>query len=127
MSAASVESVGGTPSPASRALFPSSSVFPSAGESGSHRCLANHRTPGNDKRRDAPQENHLHALGRLALCWGIVPHQLEAESDMERLTRRVRERVAELGFANRGERFVMVLGAPGSPGGTTNAIHVEDV
>jgi hypothetical protein len=56
-----------------------------------------------------------------------MPQHLEAESDMERLAGRVRERVAELGFANPGERFVMVFGAPGSPGGTTNAIHVEEV
>jgi pyruvate kinase len=68
-----------------------------------------------------------HTLCRLALCWGIEPHHLKADSDMERLTRQVRKRVADLGFANSGERFVMVLGAPGSPGGTTNAIHVEEV
>jgi pyruvate kinase len=68
-----------------------------------------------------------HTLCRLALCWGIAPHHLEAESDVERLVRRARERVAELGFANPGERFVLVFGAPDSPDGTTNAIHVEKV
>jgi pyruvate kinase len=68
-----------------------------------------------------------HTRCRLALCWGIAPHHLEAESDVERLVRRARERVAELGFANPGERFVLVFGAPGSPDGTTNAIHVEKV
>jgi pyruvate kinase len=67
-----------------------------------------------------------HALGRLALYWGVAPHHLEFESDMERLVRRVRERVRELGFANRGEWFVMVLGSPGTAGGATNAIRVEE-
>jgi pyruvate kinase len=65
-------------------------------------------------------------LYRLALCWGIAPHHLEFESDMERLARRTRERVRQLGFANPGERFVMVFGSPGSPGGTTNSIRVEE-
>jgi pyruvate kinase len=65
-------------------------------------------------------------LCRLALCWGIVPHHLEFERDMERLARRTRECVREFGFANPGERFVMVFGSPGSPGRTTNSIRVEE-
>jgi len=65
-------------------------------------------------------------LCRLALCWGIVPHHLEFESDMERLARRTRECVSQLGFANPGERFVMVFGSPGSPGAATNSIRVEE-
>ncbi len=68
-----------------------------------------------------------HTLSRLALCWGIAPHHLELESDMERLARRTRECVQRLGFASPGERFVMVFGSPGSPGGTTNTIRVEEV
>jgi pyruvate kinase len=67
-----------------------------------------------------------HTLCRLALCWGIVPHHLEFESDMERLARRTHDCVRELGFANPGERFVMVFGSPGSPGGKTNSIRVEE-
>jgi pyruvate kinase len=65
-------------------------------------------------------------LCRLALCWGIMPHHLEFESDMERLARGTRECVRKLGFANPGERFVMVFGSPGSPGGATNSIRVEE-
>jgi pyruvate kinase len=68
-----------------------------------------------------------HTLSRLALCWGIAPHRLELESDMERLARRTRECVQRLGFGSPGERFVMVFGSPGSPGGTTNTIRVEEV
>lgn len=70
----------------------------------------------------SPSEDTLH---RLALCWGIAPHHLEFESDMERLARQTRECVRQLGFANPGERFVMVFGSPESPGGTTNSIRVE--
>jgi hypothetical protein len=45
---------------------------------------------------------------------------------MERLAQRTRERVRELGFANPGERFVMVFGSPGSPAQGTNSIRVEE-
>jgi pyruvate kinase len=66
-------------------------------------------------------------LSRLALCWGIAPHHLEFESDVERLAHQTRECVRALGFADPGERFVMVFGPPASPGGTTNSIRVEEV
>ena len=45
---------------------------------------------------------------------------------MERLARRTRGCVRKLGFANPGERFVMVFGSPGSSGGATNSIRVEE-
>jgi pyruvate kinase len=65
-------------------------------------------------------------LCRLALCWGIAPHHLEFENDMEKLARRTRDCVRKLGFANPGERFVIAFGSPASPGRATNSIRVEE-
>jgi len=54
---------------------------------------------------------------RMALLWGVVPRVLEPIQETEAMVRRVEEELLSRGFANKGERVVIVFGAPiGQPG-----------
>src|SRR5262245_14638354 len=57
---------------------------------------------------------------RLALLWGVVPRVLEPIQETEAMVRRVEEELLSRGLAQRGEKVVIVFGAPvGQPGKIT--------
>lgn len=54
---------------------------------------------------------------RLALLWGVMPRVLEPVQETEEMVRRVEEELLARGLAERGDRIVIVFGAPiGQPG-----------
>jgi pyruvate kinase len=66
-------------------------------------------------------------LSRLALLWGVYPSPLEVVTDIDELARRAGRLLAERALLSRGERFVLVYGAPLGSGGATNAVRVEEL
>lgn len=64
-------------------------------------------------------------LRRVALFWGVAPSPLDVVTDIDVLVRRTGEVLLERGLAARGERFVIVYGAPIGQRGSTNAVRVE--
>jgi pyruvate kinase len=66
-------------------------------------------------------------LRRLALFWGVAPSPLQVVSDVEAVVERASQLLVEKGLAGRGERFVIVYGAPLGTPVSTNAMRVEQV
>ncbi|MEZ4226864.1 MAG: pyruvate kinase [Polyangiaceae bacterium] len=64
-------------------------------------------------------------LRRLSLLWGVVPKTLDVESDLELLMKSVRQLLQRESLMKRGERFVLVCGAPVGGRGSTNMVRVE--
>jgi pyruvate kinase len=67
------------------------------------------------------------ALSRLALFWGVSPSPLQVVNDIDVLVEKASEVLASSGLAQRGDRFVIVYGAPLGQRGSTNAVRVEQV
>ncbi len=66
-------------------------------------------------------------LRRLALYWGVLPRYLDVVTDVDRLVERTTAYLLEQKLVLRGDRFVMVYGAPVGVRGSTNAVRVEQV
>ncbi|MCA9595604.1 MAG: pyruvate kinase [Myxococcales bacterium] len=66
-------------------------------------------------------------LRRLALYWGVTPHALEVVTDLEALLARVHALLVSEKLVQKGDRFVLVYGAPIGTRGSTNAVRVEVV
>lgn len=66
-------------------------------------------------------------LRRLALYWGVVPRHLPRSNDLDQLIDRVCEYLVRAGLADKGDRYVVVYGAPLGVQGSTNALRVEVV
>jgi pyruvate kinase len=66
-------------------------------------------------------------LSRLALFWGVGPSPLEVVTDIDSLVERTSDVLVERGLAARGDRFVLVYGAPMGQRGSTNAVRVEKI
>ncbi len=64
-------------------------------------------------------------LRRLSMLWGVVPKTLEVASDLEVLIRNVKRLLRDDNRIDRGERFVLVCGAPVGGRGSTNTVRVE--
>jgi pyruvate kinase len=62
---------------------------------------------------------------RMALFWGVVPREMPAIHDSDRLVDFVTADLMASGLASPGERVVMVFGAPIGVSGTTNSIRVH--
>ncbi|MFL5356420.1 pyruvate kinase [Archangium sp.] len=62
---------------------------------------------------------------RLALLWGVVPRVLEPIQDTEAMVRRVEEELVTRGLARKGDRVVIVYGAPVGQPGKINSLRLH--
>jgi pyruvate kinase len=62
---------------------------------------------------------------RMSLLWGVIPRELPALRDVEKLVDWCTADVMGAGLASPGERVVMVFGAPVGVPGSTNSIRVH--
>jgi pyruvate kinase len=64
---------------------------------------------------------------RLALLWGVVPRVLEPIQEMEAMVKRVEEELLARGLANKGDRVVIVSGAPIGQPGKINSLRLHHI
>jgi pyruvate kinase len=64
---------------------------------------------------------------RLALLWGVVPRVLEPILDTEAMVRRVEEELLARGLASKGDRVVIVFGAPVGQPGKINSLRLHTI
>lgn len=64
---------------------------------------------------------------RMALLWGVVPRVLEPIQETEAMVRRVEEELLSRGFAHKGERVVIVFGAPIGQPGKINSLRLHQI
>ncbi len=64
---------------------------------------------------------------RLALLWGVVPRVLEPMREPEAMVRRVEEELLARGLVQKGERVVIVFGAPVGQAGNTNSVRLHTI
>jgi pyruvate kinase len=62
---------------------------------------------------------------RLALLWGVVPRVLEPIQDTEAMVLRVEEELLARGLARKGDRVVIVFGAPVGQPGKINSLRLH--
>jgi pyruvate kinase len=64
---------------------------------------------------------------RLALLWGVAPRVLEPMQEAEEMVRRVEEELLTRGLCKRGDRIVIVFGAPIGQPGRINSLRLHTV
>ncbi len=64
---------------------------------------------------------------RLALLWGVVPRVLEPIQETEAMVRRVEEELLARGLAVKGDRIVIVFGAPVGQPGKINSMRLHQI
>jgi pyruvate kinase len=64
---------------------------------------------------------------RLALLWGVVPRVLEPIQEQEAMVRRVEEELLSRGLAGKGDRIVIVFGAPIGQSGMINSLRLHHI
>ncbi len=64
---------------------------------------------------------------RLSLLWGVMPRVLEPVQEAEEMVRRVEEELLARGLAKRGERIVIVFGAPIGQPGKINSLRLHTI
>ncbi|MFN7131936.1 MAG: pyruvate kinase [Myxococcales bacterium] len=64
---------------------------------------------------------------RLGLLWGVVPRIMEPVAETEPMVKRVEEELLSRGLAQRGDRVVIVFGAPISVAGKINSIRLHQI
>jgi pyruvate kinase len=64
---------------------------------------------------------------RLALLWGVVPRVLEPIQETEAMVRRVEEELVARGLAQKGDRVVIVYGAPVGQPGKINSLRLHTI
>ena len=64
---------------------------------------------------------------RLNLLWGVIPRVLEPVQEIEQMVSRVEEEILARGSAKRGDRIVIVFGAPIGQQGKTNSIRLHTI
>jgi len=64
---------------------------------------------------------------RLALLWGVVPRVLEPIQETEAMVRRVEEELLARGLAQKGDRVVIVYGAPVGQPGKINSLRLHTI
>ena len=62
---------------------------------------------------------------RMALFWGVIPREMPAIHDPDRLVDWCTGDLMAAGLASPGERVVIVFGAPIGVSGSTNTIRVH--
>jgi pyruvate kinase len=69
----------------------------------------------------------IETFRHLALVWGVVPALVEHFPTYDHMLPVARQRLLELGLAERGDRVVVTAGVPFDQPGTTNLLKVEAV
>jgi pyruvate kinase len=87
------------------------------------RLLAHYRPPMPIVAFSSNQE----VRRRLSLLWGVVPRVLEPIQETEAMVRRVEEELLARGLAHKGDRVVIVFGAPVGQPGKTNSLRLHIV
>lgn len=64
---------------------------------------------------------------RLSLLWGVVPRVLEPVAETEEMVRRVEEELLSRGYVSRGDRLVIVFGAPIGQPGKINSLRLHQI
>jgi pyruvate kinase len=64
---------------------------------------------------------------RLSLLWGVVPRVLEPVAESEEMVRRVEEELLSRGYVSRGDRLVIVFGAPIGQPGKINSLRLHQI
>jgi pyruvate kinase len=64
---------------------------------------------------------------RLSLLWGVVPRVLEPIQETEAMVRRVEEELLSRGLARKGDRVVIVYGAPVGQPGKINSLRLHTI
>ncbi len=64
---------------------------------------------------------------RLALLWGVVPRVLEPIQETEAMVRRVEEELLSRGLAQKGDKVVIVFGAPVGQPGKINSLRLHQI
>ncbi|MEL7367851.1 MAG: pyruvate kinase [Myxococcota bacterium] len=64
---------------------------------------------------------------RLAVHWGLRSDRLEPPSNVETMVQRVQERLIECDLVRKGDRVVIVFGAPVGEKGHTNSVRLHEV
>lgn len=64
---------------------------------------------------------------RLALLWGVIPRVLEPIQETESMVRRVEEELLSRGLASRGDKVVIVFGAPVGQPGKINSLRLHQI
>jgi pyruvate kinase len=64
---------------------------------------------------------------RMSLLWGVVPRVLEPIQETEPMVLRVEEELLSRGFANKGDRVVIVFGAPIGQPGKINSLRLHQI
>ncbi|MHB8873285.1 MAG: pyruvate kinase [Myxococcaceae bacterium] len=64
---------------------------------------------------------------RLGLLWGVVPRVFEPMQDPETMVKRVEEELVSRGLATRGDRVVIVFGAPVGQPGKINSLRLHTI
>ncbi len=64
---------------------------------------------------------------RLALLWGVMPRVLEPVQETEEMVRRVEEELLSRGLAKRGDKIVIVFGAPIGQAGKINSMRLHTI
>ncbi|HET9450502.1 MAG TPA: pyruvate kinase [Aggregicoccus sp.] len=64
---------------------------------------------------------------RMALYWGVVPRVLEPIQDQEMMVKRVQEELLSRGLALKGDKVVIVYGAPVGQPGKINSLRLHTI
>jgi pyruvate kinase len=64
---------------------------------------------------------------RLSLLWGVIPRVLEPILETEAMVRRVDEELVSRGLAHKGDRVVIVFGAPVGQPGKINSLRLHTI
>jgi pyruvate kinase len=64
---------------------------------------------------------------RLALLWGVIPRVLEPIQETEAMVRRVEEELLSRGLAHKGDRVMIVFGAPIGQPGKINSLRLHHI
>lgn len=64
---------------------------------------------------------------RLSLLWGVMPRVLEPVRETEEMVRRVEEELLARGLVKRGDRIVIVFGAPVGQPGKINSLRLHTI
>jgi pyruvate kinase len=63
----------------------------------------------------------------MSLFWGVLPRVLEPIQETEAMVSRVEEELLSRGLAHKGDRIVIVFGAPVGQPGKINSLRLHQI